>query len=110
MVAALLTAVALTWVVLAVEAHSAMVLTVVVVHTAVVFLTAVAHVVEVRSAMEVLTAVVLVVVARSAMVVVATAEEATDTAEAVAMDMADVAKSKLQHSDLSIHHTLNFAH
>ena len=77
---------------------------------AVVFLTAVAHVVEVRSAMEVLTAVVLVVVARSAMVVVATAAEATDTVEAVAMDMADVAKSKLQHSDLSIHHTLNFAH
>lgn len=77
---------------------------------AVVFLTAVAHVVVVRSVTEVLTAVAHAVVARSAMVVVATVEEATDTAEAVAMDMADVAKSKLQHSDLSIHHTLNFAH
>lgn len=79
-----------------------------------------AHALEVRSA-AVLIAAVLAVVSLTAVAdhveaVRLVADHAAvrtavaGHAAAVHTDMADVAKSELQHPDLSIHHSLNFAH
>ena len=76
------------------------------------FRIAAVHVVEVRSAA---IAAVLAVV-RSAAIVVVHVEEvhsaaiAAVLAEVAHMATAVIANSELQHPDLSIHHTQNFAH
>ena len=77
-----------------------------------VFLTAAVVLVTAFLIAVVLTVAVRSVVDRLVVDLTATAADLAEVARMVAARMATVviAKSKLQHPDLSIHHTLNFAH